>query len=143
MNKRRNDGLCDRRSLEVSCGACHKETDFIDRKKRRKISYGVETTRLDRAGRTNQPKQTQDATKDLNNKDLDEQVWVSSIGQSRCRACDADADTAKHVTRANSEAAPEDGEAGKVVLWRVELCGGDGGEFCGIDDADDLWGLFY
>lgn len=59
---------------------------------------------------TNQPKQTEDAPENLNDENLDEQVWIGSIGEGGRRAGDSDTDTTEQVACTHCDTTPEDGE---------------------------------
>jgi len=59
---------------------------------------------------TNQPKQTEDASENLNNENLDEQVWIRSISEGGRRASDSDTNTAEQVACTHGDTTPEDGE---------------------------------
>ena len=59
---------------------------------------------------TNQPKQTEDASENLNDENLDEQVWIRSISEGCCRAGDSDTDTTEQVACTHGDTTPEDGK---------------------------------
>lgn len=60
---------------------------------------------------TNEPEQPQDTAKDLDDEDLDEEVWVRGVCECGGCACDTDGDAAEEVADTDGEAAPEDREA--------------------------------
>lgn len=57
---------------------------------------------------TNQPKQAKDTSENLNDENLDEQVWVRGVSKGSGRASDSDANTTEQVTCADGEATPKD-----------------------------------
>ncbi len=57
---------------------------------------------------TNQAEQTENAAKHLHDEDLHEQRRIRGVSQSCRRAGDAHGDTAKQITDAHSQAAPEE-----------------------------------
>ena len=61
--------------------------------------------------RTDEPEQAHDAAKDLDDKDLDEEVGVRSVCECCGRSRDADADSAEEIAGADGEAAPEECES--------------------------------
>lgn len=62
---------------------------------------------------------------------------ISRIRQRRATPVDADGDTADQVAHADSEAGPEEGEAGVVCLGVVQLGALDAGELGGEDNGHD------
>lgn len=59
---------------------------------------------------TNQPKQAEDASENLDYENLDEQVWVRGVSEGSGRAGNSDANAAEEVACANGYATPEDGK---------------------------------
>jgi len=66
---------------------------------------------------TNQAEQTEDAAKHLHDEDLHEQRRIRGVSQSCRRAGDAHGDTAKQITDAHSQAAPEERITCQALAW--------------------------
>jgi hypothetical protein len=59
---------------------------------------------------TNQPKQAEDTSENLNDENLDEQVWVCGVSKGGGRAGNSDANTTEQVACTDGDSTPEDGE---------------------------------